>query len=899
MAEELKPHWEAVADAGAGALTAKQEEQEEQDTRWTARLGRTPFVRGLRHTLGRVPKPVWAIIFAVLVVLYPIIISNGYWIRIGGTVALYTILGVGLNVVAGYTGLLDMGYTAFYGMGAYTYAILASPQFGIHLNFWILIPITMISAILLGVLIGSPTLRVRGDYLAIVTLAMGQIFQLLLKNLDRPVNITNGPNGIVRVDPPKIFGFIFSSPRQYFYLILFFAVLVAVAISRLRFSRVGRAWAGIRDDEITVSCMGVNRSYYKVLAYVTGAALAGLAGGIFASWQQGVFPENFGMGELIAIYCMVVIGGAGSPLGVVMGSIGLVYLGEVLRPYGVYRMIIYSLILLLMMRFRPQGIVKERPRKSKTTVDEALAGSGSEVAEDQQRTVTDVGGGLLLKVEHLSKAFGGIVAVNDLSFEVRKGEILGVIGPNGAGKTTVFNLITGLYKPDTGLVTFMGRDITAISADKVAKAGMARTFQGIRTYQLLSVLDNVMVGAHSRLKGGIFAGIIKPPSIRRAEKVKEMQALRHLAFFNRALAERKDDYVSELNYADRRRVEISRAMLLDPQLLLLDEPAAGMNPTEVAEITAQIRELRDKGYTIVLVEHQMPVVMGVSDRILVMNKGELLTEGTPAEIQKHEEVIKAYLGTASADSGRVGQRRPSLVKGEPVLSLRGVNAGYGHIRVLKGMDLDVYPGEIVVLLGANAAGKSTTIKTILGTVRATHGTIEFQGQHIEKKPTVDIIKAGMSLVPEGRRIFWRLTVEENLEMGAFVRNDPALLKRGMDSAYSQFPILYERRNQKGGTLSGGEQQMLAIARALMNEPKLLVLDEPSMGLSPVLVQQVFDIVKAINETGTTIFMVEQNATKALEIADRGYVLQTGSIIMTDLASNLLSGDAMKAAYLGG
>ena len=219
--------------------------------------------------------------------------------------------------------------------------------------------------------------------------------------------------------------------------------------------------------------------------------------------------------------------------------------------------------------------------------------------------------------------------------------------------------------------------------------------------------------------------------------------------------------------------------------------------------------------------------------------------------------------------------------------------------MLKGLDLDVYAGEIVVLLGANAAGKSTTIKTILGNVRATHGTIQFEGQNIEKKQTVDIIKAGVSLVPEGRRIFWRLTVEENLEMGAFIHNDPALVKRGMERAYSQFPILYERRAQKGGTLSGGEQQMLAIARALMNEPKLLVLDEPSMGLSPVLVQQVFDIVKEINETGTTIFMVEQNATKALEIADRGYVLQTGSIVMTDLASNLLTNDAMKVAYLGG
>lgn len=295
----------------------------------------------------------------------------------------------------------------------------------------------------------------------------------------------------------------------------------------------------------------------------------------------------------------------------------------------------------------------------------------------------------------------------------------------------------------------------------------------------------------------------------------------------------------------------------------------------------------------------MPVVMGVSDRLVVMNKGEVLTEGTPAEIRQHEEVIKAYLGTQSEECEVTGPRRPSLDKGEPMLKLRGVSAAYGAVRVLKGVDIDVYPGEIVCLLGANAAGKSTTIKTILGNVRASHGTIEFQGKRIERSGTVDIIKSGMALVPEGRRIFWRLTVEENLEMGAFSRNEPELIKRGIERAYERFPILYERRLQKGGTLSGGEQQMLAIARALMTEPKLLLLDEPSMGLSPVLVQQVFDIVENINqEWGTTIFMVEQNANMALSIADRGYVLQTGQIIVTDQACNLRSDDAMKKAYLG-
>ena len=362
------------------------------------------------------------------------------------------------------------------------------------------------------------------------------------------------------------------------------------------------------------------------------------------------------------------------------------------------------------------------------------------------------------------------------------------------------------------------------------------------------------------------------------------------------MPERKDEYVTVLNYADRRRVEIARAMTLRPDLLLLDEPAAGMNPAEVTQITRQIKELRDSGYTVILVEHQMPVVMGVSDRIVVVNKGQVLAQGTPAEMQAHPDVIAAYLGeTQESDV----TPKPSLTKGAPLLSLKGVEASYGPIKVLKGLNIDVYPGEIVCLLGANAAGKSTTIKTILGNVRAGAGTIEFDGHRIDEWPTGRIVSSGVALVPEGRRIFPLLSVQDNLKMGGYTTNDQAMIKRGIDRAYEQFPILYDRRNQPGGTLSGGEQQMLAIARALMTEPKLLCLDEPSMGLSPILVQQVFDIIEAINKTGMTIFMVEQNASMALSIANRGYVLQTGTIVRTDEACNLLNDDAVKEAYLGG
>ena len=848
------------------------------------------------RTLGRVDNRIWWVVLAVVFLAFPMLVSNAYYVRIGGTILLYTLLGLGLNFVVGLAGILDMGYTAFYAMGAYTYALLASPIHNYHIAFLVLLPFAMFVAAFTGLVIGAPSLRLRGDYLAITTMGFAQIVRLLLVNLDRPVNITNGPNGIVRVDPVKIFGLVFNGSHAYYFLIGIFAFAVMVATYRMRFSRIGRAWAAIRDDEVAATCMGINPPQYKLLAFAVGAAAAGIAGVLFAAWQESVFPETFSMNELINIYCMIVLGGTGSPLGALLGAGFLVILGEALRDYGIYRMLIYAIILLLMMRFRPTGLLIARPRKSTIDVPEVLAAEAREREQHSQKLAP--GTEVILSVRNLSKSFGGIKAVTGVSFDVRKGEILSIIGPNGAGKTTLFNLITGMHRPDSGSVKFGGQELVGMKAYQVVRRGLARTFQNIRIFLQLSVLDNVMIGLHPRLKVRLGGAIFQPPWVKKAEKLGEQEAALHLAFFGGNLLSRKDDFVGTLNYADRRRVEIARALTLAPKVLLLDEPAAGMNLGEISEITKQITQLRDRGYTIILVEHQMSVVMNLSDRIVVMNKGEKLAEGTPREIQQHAEVIEAYLGTQHAEKVRAASEFEAVKESLPLLKLEGVNAQYGQIRVLKEISLEVRKGEIVCLLGANAAGKSTIIKTIIGNVKATHGTIEFDGKRLEKRSTPDIINSGIAIVPEGRRIFSRLTVEENLEVGGFTCTDAATIRRGIERAYAQFPILKERRQQKAGTLSGGEQQMLAIGRALMTEPLLLCLDEPSMGLSPILVEQVFRIIQEINKTGTTIFMVEQNATQALSIAHRGYVIQTGSIVMTDRADKLLANADMKAAYLG-
>ena len=308
------------------------------------------------------------------ILCFPLVAPSEYWIRVAGMIGLYSMLALGLNIVVGFAGLLDLGYVAFYGIGSYLYAILASPQFNIHLPFWLLLVLCVLATATSGVLIGAPTLRVKGDYLAIVTLGFGEIAYILFINLDRPINITNGVNGILAVDPPTIFGFTVGSPlvlagievtrtTQFYYLILFFTLAVTFFVSQIRNSHIGRAWAAIREDEVAALAMGIHTTRLKLLAFAIGASTAGVAGAVSASWSSSVFPDSFLFMESINILCMVILGGIGSIPGAIVGSALLVGIPEVLRDLRIYRLAVFSLILILMMIFRPQGILGSEQRR--------------------------------------------------------------------------------------------------------------------------------------------------------------------------------------------------------------------------------------------------------------------------------------------------------------------------------------------------------------------------------------------------------------------------------------------------------------------------------------------------------------------------------------------------------
>jgi len=601
-------------------------------------------------------------VIAIILVTAPHLMPNNYWLRIFTMTGLWIMLALGLNVVAGFAGLLDLAYVAFFGIGGYTFALLSSNQFDIHLPFVLVLPLAAIFTMVIGIALGSTSIRLKGDYLAIVTLAFAQIFKLLLQNLDTPVDITGGVNGIYSFDPIDIFGFRIVSPIAYAYLIWIFAAIATVGSLRIKHSRIGRGWEAIREDELAADAMGVNTTGMKLMAFAGGAFTAGAAGALFASFQDSVFPNNFDFQQLVIVYCMVILGGLGNIAGVIVGAVLLSILPEFLREYGAYRMMSYGLILILLMALRPQGIMggigflvkkKTRPDKDKTgqlrtstdlyytqpaTTEDADAAVSQHAYTKSNRT--------LLELKNITQAFGGLKAVDNLSFALHEKEILSIIGPNGAGKTTLFNLISGIYPPTTGTVYYEGKNITGLKPHKVVQAGIARTFQNLRLFNKMSILDNARVGRFCRTAAGPLSVLLHLPRHKREEAKTMQKATDVLALFGaRLTGYRFDQEAMFLSYANRRRLEIARALATEAKLLLLDEPSAGMNPQETIEITGFIKALRDKfGYTILVIEHKLNVVRTISDRVIALDYGVKIAEGSYDDVACSEQVIEAYLG---------------------------------------------------------------------------------------------------------------------------------------------------------------------------------------------------------------------------------------------------------------
>jgi branched-chain amino acid transport system permease protein len=614
----------------------------------------------------------------------------------------YAALALGLNVVVGFAGLLDLGYAAFFAIGAYFYGVFTSFQVMpawspfwapfaaldlvqkinqgggdvVHftLSFWLAMPLAAILTAAFGVVFGAPTLRLRGDYLAIVTLGFGEIVPIVARNIP---SVTNGAAGLNGVQPPTLFGYNFTVDATPYYYVGLALVLLLIFVSfRLRDSRIGRAWMAIREDETAAGAMGVDRTRIKLMAFATGAAFAGMVGVFYIAKLQTATPDMFGFPVSVMILVMVVLGGMGSVWGVVLGAAMLQLLQSWFLPsltdwthalgaaVGSHWLrgvdftqsieLIFGVILVLMMLFRRQGLIPARRGDIALSFEgqhvQGVRRGGFEpkaaaaVLGAQPRAV-----GNTLEVRGVTVRFGGLTALNKVDLDVPAGGVIAVIGPNGSGKSTLFNVITGLVPATEGSIRFNGQEILGLPPHRILALGLARTFQNIRLFPNLTVLDNVLIGEHARLSTSLLGAVLRPPGTRQEEREARARAMDIIGLFGNRLTPRAAQTVSHLSYANRRRVEIARALATGPKMLLLDEPTAGMNPAETLELAEQIKSLHALGLTVLIIEHKLDVVTQLADTVIVLDHGEKLAEGRPEEVRRNEEVLRAYLGRAARE----------------------------------------------------------------------------------------------------------------------------------------------------------------------------------------------------------------------------------------------------------
>ena len=766
-------------------------------------------------TIGKVLLIAFLLLFPVI---YRSVSSSNFAVNVMSQAGLYAILTMAVGLVLGQAGQLSFGHSAFYGIGAYTCGLLILK---FHVNTFAAWVAGAAAAGVVALIVGRPVLKLKYFYLALATIGLGQIFVAVVFEWRGG----GGANGFSPVQPLNLFGFDFNTQIRKYYLIWVVAILILLFLSRLLKYRVGRALRGLSISEIASSTLGVRNATWKLLAFTSGAVFCGIAGGLFAFLYGAVSPENFIFSASVLPIVMMLVGGHRSIYGSVLGALIMTWVingfsNTVLQYNGM----VYSIIMLLLLLFLPAGLLGLRPKLARrlwasikgeslhevpdeqvspgtsvaavvsafeaadpeTVIVEGATGrgmptqkspvpqmaavavtgpsnarqSGGLPQDDTARQKSEVRGASLLRVQNLSVHFGGLKAVDEVSLEVREGSISALIGPNGAGKTTLFNAISRLQEMTDGRVWFADTELTKLGPAEAARLGMARTFQNLRIFVNMSVLENVLVGCHRHEHSGFWAGGLGLPSQRREEKRSRQRAMDALELVG--LNEQANLPASSLPYGQQRLVEIARALASEPRLLLLDEPAAGMNSSERDHLISRIQIIRDAGVTVLLVEHDVNLVMGISDEVYCLDYGKLIACGAPEVIRKDDKVIAAYLGVERGEVDLCATRH--LVDGEScpaledLLVIDGLVTSYGSIEALHGVSLTVHKGVVVAVLGANGAGKSTLLRTISGITRPNRGEVHFQGVDITKMTPDKILTMGVCQVPEGRQLFSTLSV---------------------------------------------------------------------------------------------------------------------------------------------
>jgi branched-chain amino acid transport system permease protein len=841
------------------------------------------------------------------VVAGPLNLVGSYARFVINTTLIYSIGTLAITQLAHLAGIWSIGHIAFVAIGAYLTANLS--QQGVPVEVALLLAAAISMAI--GFVVGLSAGRFSVLYMALLTLALEMVSAEVI---NRWRSVTGGDEGIA-VGPARL-TFLARSLRsdEVILLTIALAVIAFLVADLLAYSVRGHSWLAIKSQRLAAMALGLRPPIENALAFGLSGAIASMSGVALAFSINFLSPEAFVLEVAVNLLLCSVVGGVGSLGGALFGGAFLVLVPELARATQRVSVFVFGTVTILVLLFLPEGVVpgalrwfgRRRVSRAGSNVH-TPAGPGETDPQAQSDRIVATVGDLVtrarstLTVKGVSVLFGSVRALDDVSLEVPPGRVVGLIGPNGAGKTTLLNVLSGYVRPSQVTELRLGdTDLTRLPPHARIRHGIGRAFQHAELFHELTVEQTLVLAA--RRGAGSAAAERRDQGDPHAVAGRLMDALR--------LRPYAGAFPSELPFGVEKIVDIARAVATRPQLIIMDEPFSGLDAEERAEVRSILRALRQTGVSILLIDHAVQEVLSITDTVVVLDFGRVLAVGPPERIKEDPKVLEAYLGSAA---GEAATEQPAVVRSAPgpvaagpvpetrppALRVEDVTHRYDGVLALDHVSLEVPAGSVVAILGPNGAGKSTLGLIMAGMLRPTAGRVSVGDTRGTTDGSRGPDRPGIALIPEGRRLFRKLTVRENLILGGYgVGHPSADIERNLPEVLEILPELRSRLDTRAGMLSGGEQQMLAVGRGLMAKPRIIVVDEPSLGLAPKLVERLYQILGELNRGGVTVVVIEQMATHAIRLASSMVILEQGKVCFQGSINEATASEALRVGYFG-